>query len=182
MPLASFRPAPPPPLSAPTRPLRPLSFFRPGVGPAGAPPALGLLRQPPRGPRQPPGPSGPGDAAAPDASGATHEEPQADPLLYCANCLAPVTSEQLRCSVSGSHRHVFANPYGFVFEIGCFEGAPGVAGIGPISTDFSWFAGTAWQTVVCVDCGLHLGWRYDRIEGNFFFGLILDRLQTHHFH
>jgi hypothetical protein len=80
--------------------------------------------------------------------------------------------------VSGSHRHVFANPYGFVFEIGCFSDAPGAAGRGPVATAFSWFAGTAWQAAVCAACGRHLGWRYDRGDSHFFFGLILDRLRS----
>ncbi|MEA4855744.1 MAG: cereblon family protein [Solidesulfovibrio sp.] len=98
------------------------------------------------------------------------------PPLLCAACRAAITEERQRIAVAGSHHHVFANPYGRVFEIGCFAAAPGVAATGAASPAFSWFAGTAWRVAVCAACGEHLGWRYDRTAGGFFFGLILDRL------
>jgi hypothetical protein len=99
-----------------------------------------------------------------------------DPPLCCALCHAPVTSESRRISVAGDHCHVLANPYGMVFEIGCFAAAPGCTGSGPLTTDFSWFAGTAWQTALCARCRQHLGWRYTVATGGHFYGLILNRL------
>ncbi|MGE4535830.1 MAG: cereblon family protein [Desulfovibrio sp.] len=99
-----------------------------------------------------------------------------DPLLRCIACRAPITSESRRITVAGDHRHVFANPYGHIFEIGCFSAAPGCLGAGPVTSDFSWFPGTRWQTVLCTVCRLHLGWRYVPVSGGFFFGLILNRL------
>lgn len=142
-------------------------------------PAPPFLRQPPDGGT---GSGGPDEPQLPKRAPAPREQsegPDAEPLLYCVSCLAPITSERLRLSVAGSHRHVFANPHGLVFELGCFSGAPGCAGISPITTDFSWFAGTAWQAAVCAACNLHLGWRYDRAGGDSFFGLLLDRLRRH---
>jgi hypothetical protein len=88
-----------------------------------------------------------------------------------------VVTDESRCiTVAGSHEHVFANPYGMVFRLGCFAAAPGVVGLGVPSSDFTWFAGTVWQIVVCAACGAHLGWRYDWPGGDIFFGLLLDRL------
>lgn len=122
----------------------------------------------------------PGD---PSGHGAT--QPAADPAagvaaspdLLCAQCFHPITSESWRVAMAGSHRHVFANPGGHVFEIGCFAAAPGCAALGPPTPDFSWFSGTSWQIAVCAACGLHLGWRYEQALGGPFFGLILDRLR-----
>ncbi|WP_428569099.1 MAG: cereblon family protein [Solidesulfovibrio sp. DCME] len=96
--------------------------------------------------------------------------------MRCAACLAPITEERQRIAVAGAHVHVFANPLGAIFEIGCFAAAPGVGLVGEASAAFTWFAGTAWQVAVCAACGEHLGWRYARPDGGFFFGLILDRL------
>jgi hypothetical protein len=87
-----------------------------------------------------------------------------------------ITAPSWRVAVDGSHRHVFANPHGHVFEIGCFAAAPGCAAVGSPTSDFSWFPGTLWQIAVCVACGLHLGWRYIQSDGVTFYGLILDRL------
>ena len=101
-----------------------------------------------------------------------------DPPLCCAACRAPVTTDSRRISVAGEHRHVFANPHGLVFAIGCFSAAPGCMATGPVTPDFSWFAGTSWQTAVCAVCRLHLGWRYLPGTGGYFYGLILDRLVT----
>jgi ribosomal protein L37E len=99
------------------------------------------------------------------------------PRLVCAQCGQPITAEHWRMAVAGAHCHVFANPHGQVFEIGCFSSAPGCAAMGPATPDFSWFSGTIWQIAVCASCGLHLGWRYIRDDGGAFYGLILDRLR-----
>ncbi|MHC1710890.1 MAG: cereblon family protein [Solidesulfovibrio sp.] len=121
---------------------------------------------------QPPGAPGP---AVVNARVEAFDEP---PLLRCARCQHPVTTENWRITVSGVHRHVFANPSGFVFEIGCFSDAPGCAAVGAPTPDFSWFPGTSWQVAVCTVCGLHLGWRYETTTGGFFYGLILNRLTS----
>jgi hypothetical protein len=101
--------------------------------------------------------------------------PEEKPLC-CAQCLAPVTRDRDRRPVGGAHRHVFANPHGFVFEIGCFSQAPGCAVMGPGTPDFSWFPGTIWQVALCARCGVHLGWRYEGHPDGPFYGLILSRL------
>lgn len=121
-------------------------------------------------------PDGTGQDAASPAAGTVAAMEQAPSALRCAACRAVITDESRRITVNGSHEHVFANPYGMVFRLGCFAAAPGVVGLGAPSAAFSWFAGTVWRIVVCAACGAHLGWRYDRGGGGFFFGLLLDRL------
>ncbi len=96
--------------------------------------------------------------------------------IRCAACGIVVTTGKARTVVNGSHRHVFCNPAGLVFEIGCFQTAPGCTPAGPASQEFSWFPGSAWRIAVCRQCGVHLGWRFQG-EGGIFYGLILDRLK-----
>ncbi len=94
--------------------------------------------------------------------------------MHCARCAQVITHEHARIEVSGEHRHTFVNPHGLVFEIGCFDRAPGCAGVGPAEAFFSWFPGYAWRVVICRGCQAHLGWSYG--ERPDFVGLILDRL------
>jgi hypothetical protein len=127
------------------------------------------LRQPAERPqrRRPP---------EPGAGAAEEKSPQEEPFILCRGCLHPITRPAERISVQGQHRHTFANPYGIVFEIGCFRSAPGCGEIGPSTDEFTWFAGHRWQVCICGACLVHLGWRFAPPSGNSFFGLILDRL------
>lgn len=97
-----------------------------------------------------------------------------DPRLVCRLCRALVTRESERVSHGGGHTHVFFNPHGHVFEIGCFAQAPGVATVGPASVEFTWFPGYAWRIAICRRCQTHLGWRFS--GETVFHGLILDML------
>ncbi len=126
-----------------------------------------LARKPADGP--------PGPLGAPEPKIRAREGEPPSPIR-CAACLHAVTDAARRITVAGSHVHVFANPYGAVFEIGCFSAAPGCLATGPQSGEFTWFPGTAWQVALCAACGRHLGWRYARAAGGEFHGLILDRL------
>ncbi|RCK80094.1 MAG: hypothetical protein OZSIB_3598 [Candidatus Ozemobacter sibiricus] len=96
--------------------------------------------------------------------------------IVCAACRHPVTSTAERCEMAGHHRHVFTNPAGFVFEIGCFRQAPGCRALGQPTTEYTWFPGWAWQIAVCRGCGEHLGWAYSTGTFARFHGLILERL------
>ncbi len=104
----------------------------------------------------------------------------ADGRYLCDRCRAPITDIAARTQVAGSHRHVFVNPHGYDFEIGCFDRAPGVFASGPATSEFSWFPGTLWRVVGCRGCLTHLGWAYGgtRLEAGTiqFFGLILRKL------
>jgi hypothetical protein len=94
--------------------------------------------------------------------------------LRCAGCGTEIADVDAKIEISGAHRHVFCNPHGHVFEIGCFAQAPGVSAIGPASAFFSWFPGYAWRVAVCNGCRAHLGWCYG--DAPDFVGLILPRL------
>ncbi|GAB6059946.1 cereblon family protein [Desulfonatronum parangueonense] len=95
--------------------------------------------------------------------------------LRCRNCGLVVTKDENRISVNGRHDHVFFNPHGHVFEVGCFGQAPGATPLGPSSAEFSWFSECTWQIALCNRCRNHLGWFFAGPNG-LFFALILDQL------
>ena len=97
--------------------------------------------------------------------------------IVCRACGQALTTDRARTERNGGHRHVFANPYGLVFDLALFSAAPGCRGEGPASTEFPWFPGCSWQTVLCRRCAVHLGWRFTPLaHGAAFYGLITDRL------
>ncbi len=98
-----------------------------------------------------------------------------EPVIVCRACGFAVCHPDDAITVSGAHRHTFANPHGIVFEIGCFRNAPGCTRVGEASDDFTWFAGYRWRIAICAGCHRHLGWRFEG-TGDSFHGLILDRL------
>ena len=95
--------------------------------------------------------------------------------INCAQCNHPVTDPSCQITVDDAFVHVFANPHGHVFEIGCFSQADGCNSGSPDSTEFTWFAGFSWQVGICSHCHSHLGWIFTS-EVRRFYGLILDRL------
>lgn len=95
--------------------------------------------------------------------------------LVCKVCRSVITRHDLAMEVDGKHRHVFFNPHGYVFELGCFASARNVAAAGPRTDEFTWFPGYAWQVVACADCATQLGWRYTGKDGGFY-GLITSAL------
>lgn len=96
--------------------------------------------------------------------------------LVCRVCRSRITRRDLAMPVNGSHRHVFFNPHGMVFELGCFASAKNVLPTGQKTDEFTWFPGHVWQAVACTGCMAHLGWRYYGGEGGGFYGLILAAL------
>ncbi|WP_199244337.1 cereblon family protein [Pseudodesulfovibrio cashew] len=117
------------------------------------------------------------DAPGPEEPELTPEphEGFGDRTLVCRACQSVITRRELAMEVSGQHRHVFFNPYGVVFELGCFASAKNVEPVGPPTDEFTWFPGFAWQVVACSGCRSQLGWRYVGREGGFY-GLILKAL------
>lgn len=71
--------------------------------------------------------------------------------------------------------HTRLNPFGYVWEFGCFAEAKGAVVEGQPTLQATWFAGHTWVFANCGSCGVHLGWRYDGESGTFF-GLISERL------
>ncbi|QTA79743.1 CULT domain-containing protein [Desulfonema limicola] len=101
--------------------------------------------------------------------------------ILCRQCKNKITSSSNRIEKNGSHKHIFNNPGGYIFEIGCFGAAPGCVNQGPPTLEFSWFAGFNWRFSLCSSCHIHLGWVYQSVGGqslgsSSFFGLILDKL------
>ncbi len=95
--------------------------------------------------------------------------------LVCKMCHSVITRPDLGMEVDGKHRHVFFNPHGYVFELGCFASAKNITPTGPKTDEFTWFPGFAWQFVGCTGCQAQLGWRYTGKSGGFY-GLILKAL------
>lgn len=96
-------------------------------------------------------------------------------VLVCKVCRSRITRRDLGMEVNGSHRHVFFNPHGDVFELGCFASAKNVLPTGPRTEEFTWFPGFVWQVVACTGCVTQLGWRYTGAGGGFF-GFIVNTL------
>jgi len=96
--------------------------------------------------------------------------------ILCRQCRHLVTTEADRISVQGSHQHTFANPHGFIFQIGCFQSAPGCGYTGPLIAEFSWFKGFSWKIAVCRLCSVQLGWLFVSSGMERFYGLVLNRL------
>ena len=97
--------------------------------------------------------------------------------IRCAGCGHPITTADRRIEMGGAHAHRFANPAGFVYEIGCFRDAPGCRNRGEPTLEWTWFPGHPWSISVCGRCTAHLGWAYGAGDGGgAFFGLILERL------
>ena len=105
----------------------------------------------------------------------TQREKGGEGHVLCARCKRFITHHSHIIEVNGSHHHVFQNPMGIEFELGCFSRAEGCVEIGPPTLDATWFMEYAWQVCLCTRCDFHLGWYYS-CGDNSFYGLILDRL------
>lgn len=136
--------------------------------PTPTPTPLSLLRE--KGRQRAPG--SPGHDLEPETDG-----PGGRRVLVCTVCRKRITTESARMAKGGKHLHVFANPMGLVFEIGCFSVAAGCLRAGPQSLEFTWFPGYAWQPAVCAGCGGHMGWFWQNASGDAFWGLLLERLE-----
>jgi len=78
--------------------------------------------------------------------------------------------------MDGRHRHIFLNPGGFVYEIGCFAVAPGAGVVSQPPLENTWFPGYAWQIAVCRACQFLMGWKYTASGAPPFWGLIIQHL------
>lgn len=105
----------------------------------------------------------------------TETLPRDEEIIVCAHCNQYITDPAQQITVNGSFSHIFANPHGHVFEIGCFSQADGCGKISAPSMEFSWFMGYAWQIGICRYCSTHVGWFFSS-ETDRFYGLILEKL------
>ena len=113
----------------------------------------------------------------------SHKDPGVEPVgpesgsrIVCRFCRNYITAARAKIEMRGRHTHVFANPAGVVFEVGCFSIAPGCRNQGEMSAEFSWFSGYDWRFSLCSQCRAHLGWYFQSGTGNGFYGLILGHL------
>jgi hypothetical protein len=104
------------------------------------------------------------------------EKKEEEKHILCAQCRAIITSPRERIEVQGAQEHTFFNPYGIIFQIGCFRQARGCGYQGPAISEFSWFPGYNWRIALCSSCLTHLGWLYSAPDKESFHGLILDQL------
>ncbi len=104
----------------------------------------------------------------------TEEEDQKS-FILCKNCNNVITTAESKITMNGSHTHVFKNPRGIVFEIGCFRKAEGCVDTGTPTQEYTWFPGFTWCFSLCSNCLIHLGWLYQSGSEQFY-GLILENL------
>ena len=107
----------------------------------------------------------------------TEDEARKERRIFCAACRHPITHQDERIPVGGSHEHTCTNPAGFTFRIGCFHDAGGCVAFGEAMTEHTWFKGYSWQVALCASCERHLGWRF-LAPTDHFHGLIVDRLSS----
>lgn len=103
-------------------------------------------------------------------------QPGSGRKLLCRGCRSLITTSDMRIRMHGKHEHVFANPAGYVYQVGCFSTAPGCSHEGTPSWEFTWFQGHSWQIAACRGCNALMGWRFRTPSGQGFHGLILTHL------
>ena len=103
------------------------------------------------------------------------DETDEENFLICKICSHIITSQSSIISIYGHHTHIFSNPQGIVYEIGCFSFAQGCRNVSTPTLDYTWFPGFSWSIAICANCQTHLGWFYQSQDSSFF-GLILDSL------
>jgi hypothetical protein len=104
----------------------------------------------------------------------SEEETEAERWLRCVSCDARIVRESAAISVNGSHEHLFMNPSGLRYRVGCWSEAPGCSPDGERSAVWTWFPGFAWQIELCRSCRVHLGWSFHAATS--FYGLVCERL------
>ncbi len=111
----------------------------------------------------------------PIAVGENESLTEEEKTINCAACNHPVTDPAKQIRINASFSHIFANPHGYVFEIGCFSDARGCCSFSNPSDEFSWFPGFFWEIGACCHCLCHLGWVFTSNRKKFY-GLILEKL------
>jgi len=96
--------------------------------------------------------------------------------LLCKFCHQRITSMDKAIQIQNSHQHIFTNPAGDTFRIGCFSSAPGCSHRPPPTMEFTWFKGFNWQVALCANCMVQMGWFYQAADTAHFYGLILNHL------
>ncbi len=103
-------------------------------------------------------------------------------VLRCRTCGNEVSGEDAVFAPDGAAPvRVFANPAGLLCEVLTLRWATGLVPVGGHTTEFTWFAGYAWQVVCCHECTTQLGWKYARVDPDLepgeFFGLLVREVR-----
>lgn len=89
--------------------------------------------------------------------------------LHCGTCLRHVADADRSLPVSEQGPGgVFINAHGCLHDLLCLSGIceGSVVHQGAATTQDTWFPGYAWTVMVCGRCWTHLGWRFDKREGD----------------
>lgn len=128
-------------------------------------------------------PPGQGRAERAPGEGLQDEpSPHFERVFRCRACGLAVarTSDVFAFRADGSDQ-IFPNPLGTMVRIRTFRAASSLLSVGEPTLAFTWFSGFAWSIQVCGSCRAHIGWRYDRVDGEAspprFFGLIVAALR-----
>lgn len=82
--------------------------------------------------------------------------------LCCASCVTTIARRENIFAMSSEGLHSnYCNPGGYVHDIVTLSKVSNVVLSGNPSLEFSWFPGYTWTIAVCLQCGSHLGWRFD---------------------
>ncbi len=99
-----------------------------------------------------------------------------DRWWLCRVCRKQIAMVDQTIRIMGATEHVFTNPHGITYQIGCFRDALNCGCVSEPTEAWTWFPGFAWRIVICSTCNQHLGWYFQgQIEAGFF-GLILAHL------
>lgn len=97
-------------------------------------------------------------------------------LVLCANCNHGLAQQADRIEVNGTNSHLFTNPYGVEYQVGCYADALGCSISGARMAADTWFPGFRWRLASCAACHHHLGWYFDNPDA-YFYGLVLDYIK-----
>ena len=100
-------------------------------------------------------------------------------VFLCAVCKTKITEKQYIISIKdNTPYHAFTNPYGIAYNVMTVSYSEMVLSVTGPTLEHTWFAGYAWEVIVCAECREHLGWKFSsgtQKPGNFY-GLIRDKL------
>jgi hypothetical protein len=99
----------------------------------------------------------------------------------CVRCGAPIANSGALIRVDGAEEHSFVNPTGVVCNFRTFGRCANVLALQELYLEHSWFSGYGWRFLLCAECSLHLGWRYDAVARNrqprAFFGVLIESVK-----
>lgn len=96
---------------------------------------------------------------------------------FCVRCGTLITNSAALVNIIGSRDHSYVNPAGIRCNFTTFIECENVLVDEQLYLEHSWFNGYGWRFLMCTNCMLHLGWKFDSVgkgvapEG--FFGVLI---------